>query len=311
MDPTMTTPPKLVVPQYEGYDIEITIPTGPHYYTQTTWVGSVKTGVTAAAAFEALRSNSTPFQNGVRINETGDVTDIPGLGSVQHIVDAERMTIVNTTMDGHILHPGNVFRQIIQEGDNIFVRTSGYGVGILPDINNSLGPSLWQSVDVGIRNQLNSSTSTSSSAESWLSYLGAFALTNAADVREAGGDVREAVLANVFDAANAYALLNPLSPTAPTVSNPLDLVGGTQAGGGGESPSVLQLSSNADGVWSTWRISFGDNSTTPVQITNVTGPDARQNWNLTFTSDGSATFVDRFGNSVDFSAGQLNGVSLV
>jgi hypothetical protein len=113
----------------------------------------VKLGATPEAAFEALRRHATPFQGRMWASD-GDVTDIPRLGRVRHIVDRERFTIVNTTMDGHILHPGNVFRSIVQEGDDLYVVTQGYGVGRFPRKNELIAPFAWRSVDLEIRDKL-------------------------------------------------------------------------------------------------------------------------------------------------------------
>src|ERR1700674_5511969 len=91
---------------------------------------------------------------------------------------------------------------------------------------------------------------------------------------------------------------------------PLGLVGDAQAAVSVDSSGVMQVSSNANGVLSIWKIGLGDNSAAPFEMTNTTGPESTQNWRLTLAGDGSATFSDRFGNSADFAAGQLNGVSL-
>jgi hypothetical protein len=116
-DPAPTSPLVLKLPPaFDGttsVPVELTFPTGTaHFYEQKTWVGSTTLGDTVQAAFEALRFNATPFQAGVRINETGDITNVPGLGPVEHFVFPETMLIVNTTMDGHVLAPGNVWRQV-------------------------------------------------------------------------------------------------------------------------------------------------------------------------------------------------------
>lgn len=119
-----------------------------------TWVGNTAQGVTPDMAFQALRRRATPFQGGVFVSD-GDVTDIPGLGRVRHIVDADRRTIVNTTMPEHLLHPGNVFRSIVREGDDLFVVTHGYGTGVWPKANEVAARRLWPKVDSGIRDELN------------------------------------------------------------------------------------------------------------------------------------------------------------
>ena len=103
---SQTNPQMWQIGQTEaGPFLVVPVPTGSHYYSNKTWVGSVLVGDTPEAAFEALRHNATPFQFGARINETGDVITIPGLGPVRETVFADQMTIVNSTMDGHLLAP--------------------------------------------------------------------------------------------------------------------------------------------------------------------------------------------------------------
>lgn len=80
--------------------------------------------------------------------------DVPGLGPVRQHVDDDRLSIVNTTMPGHFLHPGNVFRSIDQRGDDLYVVTEGYGTGILPHLNEK-GEFIWSLPDHRIRRELN------------------------------------------------------------------------------------------------------------------------------------------------------------
>lgn len=134
---------------------------GPHNYNQRTWVGNVRLGATPQAAYESLLRRATPFQDGRRISNE-DETDIPFFsgskhvfGRVKHYVFPEHLTVVNTTMEGHLLHPGNVHRSIVQEGDDLYVVTQGYGSGMVPKVNEVLAPPGWQAVDFGIRDDLN------------------------------------------------------------------------------------------------------------------------------------------------------------
>src|SRR4051812_40793511 len=105
------------------------IPFGPHYYTIATPVGRVSEGVTAEFAFDALLRFATPFKISSNPVTTGDTTLIVPLGYVEHTVFPDRMTVVNTTMEGyHFLHPGNVWRSVVQRGDDIYIVTEGYGI---------------------------------------------------------------------------------------------------------------------------------------------------------------------------------------
>ncbi|MGY3513122.1 hypothetical protein ACVIQY_006097 [Bradyrhizobium sp. USDA 3051] len=80
--------------------------------------------------------------------------DVRGLGPIRQHVDDDRLTIVNTTMPEHVLHPGNVFRRIVQKGDDLYVVTEGYGTGILPGPNER-GKFIWSWPDHKIRHELN------------------------------------------------------------------------------------------------------------------------------------------------------------
>jgi hypothetical protein len=51
----------------------------------------------------------------------------------------------------HFLDPGNVWRSVIQRGDDIYIVTEGYGVGIAPDVNKLLGPAVFRTADLQIR----------------------------------------------------------------------------------------------------------------------------------------------------------------
>jgi hypothetical protein len=83
---------------------------------------------------------------------TGDTTYIPLLGYVEHYVFPDRLTVVNTTVQGsHFLDPGNVWRSVVQRGDDIYIVTEGYGVGIAPDQNRLLGPVAFRTADLQIR----------------------------------------------------------------------------------------------------------------------------------------------------------------
>lgn len=149
MDPTMQSPVRL--PLSAPLDLEV--PSGPHFYPIRAWVGSVSQGNTPQQAFEALLRHATPFQRSISVD--GGQIAIPGLGRVKQIVDPDRMIVVNTTLPDHLLHPGNVHRRIVQEGDNIYVVTHGYGTGILPQTNERLAKGGWALTHDSIRRELN------------------------------------------------------------------------------------------------------------------------------------------------------------
>jgi hypothetical protein len=154
MDPTMQSPVRATIPFSGG--TEVTLPSGPHYYPVRTWVGSKSAGVTPQQAFESLSRHATPFQSKTSVDD--GIVDIPGLGPVRQLVDPDRLTIVNRTEPGHILYPGNVFRSIVQDGDDLYVQTHGYGTGIFPWLNEEAAPVVWREPDLMIRAELNNRT---------------------------------------------------------------------------------------------------------------------------------------------------------
>jgi hypothetical protein len=182
---------------------------GPHYYgPQRTWLGNVKQGVTPERAFDVLRDYAAPNQLRPVMN-SGDVSDarltvagIPfwSFGNVEHHVFPEALTIVNTTLPGHMLYPGNVFRSIVRDGDDVYVETRGYGTGRFKKAEEEYGPDFWKYFDEQMRDRLNS--------PSVPTYNDAFLNTNATDIAEAGGNVYDAVRANQSDMMNAYRIYN-------------------------------------------------------------------------------------------------------
>jgi hypothetical protein len=80
-----------------------------------------------------------------------DDTDILHYAPIKHEIFPGERTIVNTTKRGHPLYSGNVHRTVVQEGDDLYVVTHGYGTGRkLPD---AFSRWLWQKVDEKIRDE--------------------------------------------------------------------------------------------------------------------------------------------------------------
>lgn len=148
MDPTMQSPRRLPLPA----PLDLEIPTGPHFYPIRRWVGSISQGNTPQQAYEALLRHATPFQRETSVD--GVEIDIPVVGPVRQQVDPGRLTVVNTTLPGHVLHSGNVHRSIVQEGDDLYVVTHGYGTGIFPQQNEKRAESVWRRSDHNIRHEL-------------------------------------------------------------------------------------------------------------------------------------------------------------
>jgi hypothetical protein len=109
--------------------------------------------VTPKQAFESLSRHATPLQRVTSVD--GGIVDIPLLGPVRQHVDPDRLTIVNTTEPGHLLYPGNVFRKIVREGNDLYVVTEGYGTGMYPGVNERFAPWGWSEPDGEMRVELN------------------------------------------------------------------------------------------------------------------------------------------------------------
>ena len=133
---------------------KITLSSGPHSYPVKNWVGRLSQGNTLQQAFGVLLGRATPFQGG-EPSIDNEVINIDGLGPVRQRVDRDRLTIVNTTEPDHVLHPGNVHRSIVQEGDDIYVVTHGYGTGIFPTLNEWAARGIWAMPDHEVRHKLN------------------------------------------------------------------------------------------------------------------------------------------------------------
>ncbi|NZA26116.1 hypothetical protein H0E84_06935 [Luteimonas sp. SJ-92] len=86
----------------------------------------------------------------------GQITSVPGFGLVRTLVYPDHLLIRNETLPGHLLHPGEVSRQVLQGGSQVFIRTTGTGTGLgWGSWAQILGaPFLWHSVDIQLRQSL-------------------------------------------------------------------------------------------------------------------------------------------------------------
>ena len=223
MDPTMQSPIRKTLPIPLSDGIEITIPSGPHTYFNKTWVGRVTDGIGPRQAFASLSRHATPFQSVTSVD--GGTVKIPMAGPVRQFVDPDRLTIVNTTEPGHVLYPGNVHRSIVQEGDDLYIVTHGYGTGILPWVNEHTAPSLWESVDNNVRHELNPEIKPPVHAAEVVRDSAARAgVPSRFNVFESGFPASNAISPSVSlragDAASATAGAEFVGPGIPFVSTP-------------------------------------------------------------------------------------------
>jgi RHS repeat-associated protein len=123
-----------------GYQSGNFVSSGFHEYLVETAICDVnQSGCTEQRVFDALRKYPAPQRFGspdreVGVN-TGDESFALGLGKVSHWVGNRVLT--NTTIAGeHILEPGTVIRSVLTVGSTVFVKTEGYGMGIMPQVNS-------------------------------------------------------------------------------------------------------------------------------------------------------------------------------
>jgi hypothetical protein len=125
-----------------GYQSDNWLEPGFHTYEHSSAICSTSSaGCTEQAVFDELRKNPAPAKFGAPDRtigvSTGDKSFALGVGWVEHTVGNRMVT--NTTIGGgaHILDPGVVFREVLTVGNQVIIRTTGYGMGILPNINSS------------------------------------------------------------------------------------------------------------------------------------------------------------------------------
>lgn len=71
-------------------------------------------------------------------------TDYDYVGPVEHTVEAADRRVTNITVEGHLLHPGEIERQVITVAGQIGIQTDGSGTGPLPGLNELFAPYIWE-----------------------------------------------------------------------------------------------------------------------------------------------------------------------
>lgn len=126
--------------ELEVYQSNNLLMPGYHVYTVNTEICTLGTkGCTEQAVFDQLRRFPAPQRFGAPDRtvgvKTGDRSFALAVGYVVHWVGRRMLT--NTTIENrHLLNPGVVLREVVTVGNKIVVRTSGYGMGVLPQINS-------------------------------------------------------------------------------------------------------------------------------------------------------------------------------
>ncbi len=94
------------------------------YEYQTKICNRSESACTEEIVWPSVKRQSVPFQKGML--KDGDVTKIPGVGSVRTLVDDANYRLTNRTEDDH-LFKGTVTRSLVVTDDAIYVRTVGVG----------------------------------------------------------------------------------------------------------------------------------------------------------------------------------------
>ena len=108
-------------------------------------------------AYQSLRNHAAPGAHGMEVTEEESGTDlaVTFLGTVNSVADNESLSLINTTQEDHMLHPGTVHRQVIQRDNVIGIRSIGLGNGLFPTFNTWFTPVVWRPVDNQIRLDIN------------------------------------------------------------------------------------------------------------------------------------------------------------
>lgn len=77
------------------------------------------------------------------LQQTGDTSSVPGLGSVTHHIDSDQRVVANVTNPDHQLHPGVVMRAPFEHEGQHFILTIGFGNGAMPRMNEYGADHLW------------------------------------------------------------------------------------------------------------------------------------------------------------------------
>jgi hypothetical protein len=66
---------------------------------------------------------------------------------IKTTINRTEKIIVNYTLEQHFLHPGRIVRQVLEQDNKVYVKTTGEGTGRWPEINEFFAPSVWLNVD--------------------------------------------------------------------------------------------------------------------------------------------------------------------
>ncbi|MBU2391943.1 MAG: DUF637 domain-containing protein [Gammaproteobacteria bacterium] len=97
-------------------------------------------GTLADRVFDSVNRNDVPFTS----NDLGNGTsNLLGFNPVTHTEYPDMRMSVNTTMEGHTFHPGDVVHSVYFDEGNLYYEVIGTG-GVHPNLNNAVGVYLFK-----------------------------------------------------------------------------------------------------------------------------------------------------------------------
>ena len=103
-----------------------------------------------------FRSKSQVVDGQYGVAQLGYPIELDDFGPVVHSVSRDGLTVRNSTVEGHLLHPGYVERTVFARDGYMYIRTRGEGVGAIGSINNLLSKPMWNGlVNCRVRYRVN------------------------------------------------------------------------------------------------------------------------------------------------------------
>jgi hypothetical protein len=140
--------------KWGGSDAPVSNPSDPNfhkYYVRTNICSVSQIGCTVQAVRDALYRYATPSSGGSTAIKSGDMSNVPFLGSVYHIINSITGTLVNVTQPGHRFYPGTVERGVGLDNGTIYVWSYGTGTGNYGWLNERASNPVWTTTDLRLK----------------------------------------------------------------------------------------------------------------------------------------------------------------
>ena len=133
-----------------------------HYVVETTICLIESAGCTTDAVFARMLSSSNfaaPTQDSSPMYEckkTNVQIPVLGSGTIQTTIDPQKRQIINYTLADHPLKNGEVIRTVISDpgAGRVYIRTEGFGDGVMPYLNETNAPGIWSGVDQRLKESM-------------------------------------------------------------------------------------------------------------------------------------------------------------